>query len=123
MAVWIPCNRLDVVVAAVLVLALAFVRECFIAVIVCLRICRLFFSYLAVESDFCECCLFMTGEWMMVHVGVWSVRGGDIMPAVMLCSVAVVSVTSMRVAVCLWTGSCRVGSMMVVCRLFSRRKK
>ena len=82
MAVWIPCSRLDVVVVAVL--ALAFVNECFIAVIACLRICRLFFSYLAVESDFCVCCLFMTGEWMMVHVGVCSVKGGDIMPAVML---------------------------------------
>jgi len=68
MAVWIPCNMLDVVVVVVLVLA--FVSECFIAVIVCLRICRLFFSYRAVESDFCVCCLFMTGEWMMVHVGV-----------------------------------------------------
>ena len=45
------------------------------------------------------------------------------MPAVMLWSVAVVSVTSISVAVLWWTGSCRVGSMMVVYRLFSSRKK
>ena len=94
-----------------------------IAAVACLRICCLLLSYRAVESDFCVCCLLMIGVWMIVHVGVWSVKGGDIMPAVMLWSVAVVSVTSMSVAVLWWTGSCRVGSMMVVYRLFSRRKK
>ena len=101
-------------VDVVAVVVLALVIECVIAVVTCLRICRLFFSYLAVESDFCACCLLVIGVWMIVHVGIWSVSGGDIMPAVMLWSVAVVSVTSMSVAVCLWTGSCRVGSIMVV---------
>lgn len=42
-------------------------------------------------------------------------------PAVICVSVLVVRVGSISVAV-RWTGSCRVGVVMVVCRLFSTRK-
>ena len=48
--------------------------------------------------------------------------GGDIVPAVMWVSMSVVRVLSMRVAVWVWMGSCLVGVVMVVCRLFSVRK-
>ena len=101
MAVWILCRMVDVVAVAVLVLVI----ECVIAVVTCLRIFCLFFSYLAMERDFCVCCLLVICVWITVHVGMWSVSGGDMVPAVMLCSVAVVSVTSMSVAVRVWTGS------------------
>lgn len=57
----------------------------------------------------------------MVMVGRWSERGGEIVPAVIWVSVRVASVRSMSVAV-LWTGSWRVGVVMVVWRLFSMRR-
>ena len=57
-----------------------------------------------------------------MFVGIWSVIGGSMVPAVMFTLVIVVSVTSMAVAVSMCTGSCLVGVMIVVCRLFSTRK-
>ena len=45
--------------------------------------------------------------------------GGEMVPAVALTSVSVVSVTSMSVAVLVCISSYRVGVVMVVCRLFS----
>ena len=52
----------------------------------------------------------------IVRVGRWSVRGGDIVPAVVGVVMSVVKVTSRRVAV-LWTGSCRVGVVISLWRL------
>ena len=48
--------------------------------------------------------------------------GGEMVPAVALTSVSVVSVTSMTVAVLVCISSYRVGVVMVVCRLFSSSK-
>ena len=52
----------------------------------------------------------------MVSVGRWSVIGGEMVPAVTLVAVIVVSVGSMSVAE-LYSGLCRVAVVMVVCRL------
>ena len=81
-----------------------------------------FLLYLFVESVFSSGCVLGVFSCIMVHVGIWSDSGGSMVPAVIVVSVSVVSVVSMSESV--WCcGSCLVGVMMVVCRLFSRRKK
>ncbi len=55
-------------------------------------------------------------------MGMWSVMGGEMVPAVISVSVSVVRVVSMSVAVSVCIGSYLVGVVMVVWRLFSMRK-
>ncbi len=55
-------------------------------------------------------------------MGMWSVMGGEMVPAVISISVSVVRVVSMSVAVLVCIGSYLVGVVMVVWRLFSIRK-
>lgn len=55
-------------------------------------------------------------------MGMWSVMGGEMVPAVISVSVSVVRVVSMSVAVSLCIGSYLVGVVMVVWRFFSIRK-
>ena len=56
-----------------------------------------------------------------VYVARWSVMGGEIVPVVVVVWVSVVSTTSRRVAVAC-VSLYLVGVVIVVCRLFSRRK-
>ena len=91
------------------------------AVSMSVRMVDLCLLYWAVVSTFCLFIFLGVGLCMMVYVGRWSVMGGDIVPAVISVSVIVVRVLSMRVEV-LWCGSCLVGEVIVVYRLFSMRK-
>ena len=70
-----------------------------IAVSVSVRMVDLCFSYWVVVSVFCVFVFLGVGLCMMVHVGRWSVMGGEMVPAVIAASVSVVKVQSMRVAV------------------------
>ena len=78
--------------------------------------------YLLMESGLVFlCCWAVILVLKMVYVARWSVMGGEMVPAVVVVCVKVVSVTSMRVEV-LWWESYLVGVVIVVCRLFSTRK-
>lgn len=82
-------------------------------------LCLLYLLMVSVLVLFC-CCV---GSFVlnMVYVARWSVIGGEMVPAVVVVWVSVVSVTSMRLDV-LWWGSYLVGVVIVVCKLFSMRK-
>ena len=97
------------------------VRVLVMAVSVSIRIVVLCLLYWVFVSDFCVFVFLGVGLCMMVQVGRWSVMGGEMVPAVMSVSVIVVRVLSIRVLVS-WCGSCLVGEVIVVCRVFSMRK-
>ena len=69
------------------------------AVSMSIRMVSLCLLYWAVVSVFVVFIFRGVGLCMMVHVGKWSVMGGDIVPAVISVSVIVVRVLSMRVDV------------------------
>ena len=82
-------------------------------------LCLLYLLMDSILVLLCRCvCSFVLKK---VYVARWSVIGGEMVPAVVVVWMSVVSVTSMRVDV-LWWGSYLVGVVIVVCRLFSMRK-
>ena len=87
------------------------------AMMVSLCLLYLLIDSVFVLSCFCACILVLKME----YVARWSVMGGEMVPAVVAVWVSVVSVMSMRVDVP-WWGLYLVGVVIVVCKLFSRRK-
>lgn len=103
------------------VVRLGWFRAC-IADFVSAMMAFLCLLYLLMESVLVFlCCWAVILVLKMVYVARWSVMGGEMVPAVVVVCVSVVSVTSMRVEV-LWWESYLVGVVIVVCRLFSTRK-